>query len=90
MKAVNVTTTVAEIVSAGNRDFVHIQNVSDETIYFKYDGSATALTTSNGMPVPPAGFLILNNDGSRNLFNKSISAIHGGTGNKEVRVQGDE
>lgn len=90
MKAVNVTTTAAEIVPAGNRDFVHIQNVSTETIYFKYDGSATALTTANGMPVPPDGFLILNNDGSRNLFNKAIFAIHGGAGNQEIRVQGDE
>lgn len=90
MKAFNVTTAAQEAVAPGNRDFVHIYNNSDAVIYAKYDGSATALTTANGIPIPVAGFLILNNDGQRNLFNKPIELIHGGAGNKEVRIQGEE
>jgi hypothetical protein len=90
MRAFNVTTTAQEIVAVGNRDFVHVYNNSDEVIYVRYDGSASALTTANGMPIPVAGWLILNNDGQRNLFNKAVWGIHGGTGNKEIRIQGDE
>lgn len=90
MKAVNVTTTAAEIVAPGNRDFVHIYNNSDEVIYLGYDGSPNALTTSNGFPLAVGGILTLNNDGYRNVFHKGVSAIHGGTGNKEVRIQGED
>jgi len=88
MKALNVTTTAAEIVPAGNRDFVHIQNVSDTDIYVKYDGSETALTTANGIKIAVERSLILNNDSARNIFNKAVWAIHGGAGNKEVRISG--
>jgi len=88
MKAFNVTTTAQQVAAAGNRDFVHLQNVSDTDIYVKYDGSAAALTTTNGLKIIPGGYLILNNDGSRNVFTQAVWAIHGGTGNKEVRIQG--
>lgn len=88
MQAAQVTTTAAEIVPGGNRDFVHIYNLSDTTIYVKYDGDATALTTSNGMPILPNDVLILANDGNRTVYTRAIWAIHGGSGNKEVRIQG--
>ena len=90
MKAVNITTSPTLIANPGNRDFLHVYNNSDEVIYVVYDGDATTLTTSNGMPIAVGGVLTLNNDGQRNLFNKPVYGIHGGTGNKEVRVQGAE
>lgn len=89
MKAFNVTTTAQKIANAGNRDFLHVQNVSDTDIYLKYDGTETALTTANGMKLEAGAFLILNNDGMRNLFDKEVWAIHGSSGNKEVRIQGE-
>lgn len=90
MKATNVTTTAAQI-AAGNpsRKFLHIQNVSDTDIYVSYDGDATALTTSNGLKVAAGDTLMLNNDGTRCLFEHAVYAIHGGSGNKEVRIQGE-
>jgi hypothetical protein len=88
MQAIQVQTTVTTIAAAGNRDFLHIQNVSDTDIYLKYDGSSTTLTASNGVKLAAGEWLILNNDGYRNVFRNLVQAIHGGSGDKEVRVQG--
>ncbi len=87
MQAVNVTTSQTLIAPEGNRDFIHIQNWSDTILYLKYDGDSTTLTTSNGIPLLPQATLQLNNDG-KNIFRKAVYGIHGGSGNKEVRVQG--
>lgn len=88
MKATNVTTTAAEIVPAGNRDFVSIQNVSEEDIYLKFDGSAVALTTANGRLLSGGAEIFLENAGPRQIYRHSVWAIHGGVGDKEVRIQG--
>jgi hypothetical protein len=89
MKAQNIGNTSTLIAAAGNRDFLHIYNNSDEIIYVKYDGDSDTVTTSNGMPIAVAGVLTLNNDGQRNLFNKPVYGICA-SGGKEVRVAGDE
>lgn len=92
MKAVNIATgaTPTLISAAGNRDFLHIYNASDTTIYLGYDdNSAANLTTSNGMPIAAGEKAVLDNIGPRIIYNKAIYGIHGSAGNKEVRVQGD-
>ena len=88
MKVVTVDTTAGgvELAPAGNRDFLHILNNGAATIYLKYDGSATALTTANGWPVPAGNYFNLDNDGNRNVFNKQVLAISAGS--VEARVQG--
>jgi len=62
-----------------------IQNVSDTDLYLKLDSSATEVTTSNGLRLaagdPP--FVVTCNPGR---FTNAIRGIHGGTGNKEIRV----
>lgn len=88
MQAFNVTTTAQKVASAGNRDFIHVQNVSDSDVYVKYDGDSTALTTANGLKIAAGDILVLNNDGHRNVFTRELWAIHGAAGNKEVRIQG--
>lgn len=85
MNAVNVTTTAASIASAGNCNFIHIYNNSDTTIYVAYDGAVA--TVAAGFPLGVGAVLQLNNDGSKSLFTRGVSAIHNGSGNKEVRVQ---
>lgn len=89
MRALNITTSETTVAEAGNRDFIHIYNNSDTTIYVKYDGASTAVTTSNGLPIVAGATLMLDNDGGKNIFNKKVTAIHGGSGNKEIRIQGD-
>jgi len=87
MHAANVTDVPSVVVAAGNRDFCHIRNTDqDATIYVKYDGSATTLAPDNGMPIPPGGTLVLDND-SR-LFNKQVVAVADTGITVEVRIQG--
>ncbi len=86
LSAVNVATTVTTIAAANwNRRLLMIQNVSDTDIYLKMDSSATVLTTSNGIKLPAGGtpLVITCNPGE---FDNKIEGIHGGAGNKEVRV----
>jgi hypothetical protein len=90
MKEHNATTAVTTVIAAGNYDFIHIKNISDTTIYFSYDGSATTLTTSNGLPVAPDETLVLHNDGTRVIFRHPIKCIHTGVGSKALRVQGSD
>jgi hypothetical protein len=87
MKAVTVTNTASKIVSAGNRDFLHLYNNGSEPIYLCYDGDSTNLTTANGLPVPPGGILFLDNDNNRNLQTHDVFAICA-TGPVDVRCQG--
>lgn len=81
------------VAAAGNRDFLHVLNNSDTTLYFSYDSDvATALSTltvNNGFPIAPGGVLVLSNDGHRNIYNRPVYCVHGDAANdKEVRVQG--
>lgn len=85
MIAVNVTTVAATVVNPGFCDFIHIYNNSDVTIYISYDG--TAATTAAGMPILAGQTYQLNNDGSKQIFVKGVSAIHASSGSKEIRIQ---
>tara|TARA_R110000823_G_scaffold304626_2_gene426336 strand:+ start:2566 stop:2847 length:282 start_codon:yes stop_codon:yes gene_type:complete len=85
--AVNVTTSSSVIVAPlYQRKMLMIQNVSDTDIYLKLDDSATALTTGNGIKLASnsAPMVISSQPGE---FTHAISAIHAGTGDKEVRLQ---
>lgn len=89
MHAANVTDTAAQVVAAGNRDFVHIRNFDEsEYVYVKYDGSSTALTTTNGFPIPPMGMLVLENVGPKKIHDKAIYAIAATGKTVEIRIQG--
>jgi hypothetical protein len=88
MKTVNVAATATKIADAGNRRFCHIYNNSDTTIYVKYDGDETALTTANGVPIAPGEKFGLDNDGINPIFVNEIWGIHGSSGTKEVRCMG--
>lgn len=77
------TNTVVQ--GPGNRDFIHMYNVSDVVIYISYNGEPA--TVANSVPLFPGGVLHLNNDGSKQIFTKGVNAIHEGAGEKELRVQ---
>ena len=91
MKALQVTNVATRIV-VGNpcRNFIHLFNNSDATIYVSYDGDPL-VTPAIGMPILPGDHLSLNNDGHRVLYGLDVYAIHNsGVGvNKEIRIQGD-
>lgn len=86
MLAVQVTTSSAVVLPPGCYDFISVTNVSDTTVYLAYDGDPAALTTTNGEPLEPGAKLLLA-DGRSGMFNNGLRAIHGGSGNKEIRVQ---
>lgn len=89
MRVVAINDTATLVASAGNRDFLHIYNASDTTIYVAYDGE-TAPTVAGGIPIEPTQTLQLNNDGSKPIFTKAVYAIHASSGQqKNVRLQGD-
>ncbi len=89
MKAHAVTSSITLLAAAGNRDFLHIYNISDTVVYVSYDGDPTPLTTANGFPIPPNGSLFLNADGHKQMFHHAVYVIHGTTGSKELRIQGE-
>lgn len=77
------------IAAAGPRDFLHVYNNSDTTIYIGFDGiSSAALTTANGMPIVPGEKAVFDNVGPRNIYNKAVYGVHGAGVAKEVRVAG--
>lgn len=89
MHALTVTDVAATIVEAGHRDFVHIRNMDDEdTVYVGYDGSATALTPSNGFPILPGGTLLLDNIDPKRIYVHAIKAVCDTGKTAEVRIQG--
>ena len=91
MQAIDIAAgaTPTEIAPAGNRDFLIIANNSDEVIYLKFDGDTdNVLTTALGMPLDIGDRIELNNVSHKNVFNKKVEGIHGGAGNKEVRIAG--
>lgn len=87
--AVQVTTSVTTVLAASfGRTFIIIQNVSDEDIYLGITSDGTTLTTANGLLLEPGDWLIVD-DIRGGAFTNAIQAIHGGTGNKELRVQSE-
>lgn len=89
MKAQTLTTTAAQIAPAGDRDFLHIQNNSAGDIFVKYDGDSDEVTAANGVKIAAGEWLCLNNDGTRNIFNKEVRGITA-AGTADIRVQGVE
>lgn len=92
IKAINVTSTLAEIVvpSDYGTDFkngprnVTLSNTSDTTIYVAFGAdNGPLLTTANGIPLVAGQTM----GGDNTVPGLSIWAIHGGTGNKVLRVQ---
>lgn len=86
ISAVNCTTAATELIAAKwNRRMLIIQNVSDTDLYLKFDSSATEVTVANGMKLAAGSspFIITCNPGE---FANAVRGIHGGSGNKEIRV----
>lgn len=88
MTTVDVATTATTVIAPGNYPFIHIFNNSGDgtVIYVSYDGDDP--TVAAGMPILDGTYLQLNNDGVKPLFTRGLKAIHGGSGTKELRVQG--
>ncbi len=87
ISSVNVTTAATELVAAShNRTLLILQNVSDTDMYLKLDSSATEVTVANGLKLaagdPP--LIITCKPGQ---FTNAVRGIHGGAGNKDLRVQ---
>jgi len=85
--AVNCTATASELVAANaRRILLIIQNVSDTNVYLKIDSSSDEVTTSNGLLLaagdPPLVITCLPGQ-----FVNAIRGIHGGSGNKSIRIQ---
>lgn len=88
ISAVSVTTSAAQVVaSKGSRKWLIIQNVSDVDIFFKFDSSATALTSANGYKLAPGADVKW--AGNTGDYINAIIAVHDGSGSKEIRVQED-
>lgn len=84
--AINVTTASTEVLAANvKRVGVLLQNTSDTTIYIKMDGSDTDVTTANGFALLPNESLSFSTQ-VHQVFGP-ITAIHGSSGNKVLRVQ---
>lgn len=84
---------VTLIVPAGNYPFVHIRNVSPNTVWLSYDGMAATLTTVNGWMLfgdaaAKGEILMLNNDGVKPIFTKNIYALAIAAGTSELRIAG--
>lgn len=89
LASASVTTTAAQVVAPRyDRRFLFLQNVSDTDMFLKLDSSGTALTTGNGLRLVAGGapFVITCMPGE---FIHGVSAIHGGTGSKDLRIQED-
>lgn len=87
LSAVNCTTSASQLVAANSlRQLLVIQNVSDTDVFLKFDESATEVTTANGILLSSAGGKFTLSSG-RNEHVYAVRGIHGGSGNKELRIQ---
>lgn len=81
-RAVNVTTSAAQITSTPTDSVsgqsLLVYNNSDTTVYI----GGSNVTTANGAPVPVATW----SPAFGISPGEAVYAIHGGSGNKEVRV----
>ena len=87
LAAVNCTTSASQLVAANSlRKLLIIQNLSDTDVYLKMDDSATEVTVANGLRLaagdPP---LVITCRKSEHTF--PVRGIHGGSGNKDLRIQ---
>lgn len=78
------TTAVTTVIPAGTGwTIAHFANVSDTTIYIQWSEESTALTTANGMPIAAGAMRSI--IASDVPVRAAVQAIHGGSGNKELR-----
>jgi len=84
---ISVTTSETEVLPARRtRKFIILQNVSDTDIYLDFTSDTDALTTANGIKIEAGDTMIL--DGLEGgAFTNAVTAIHGGSGAKSLRVQ---
>jgi len=91
MKSATVGTSPTLLLPAGTRQFAHIFNNSNATIFLCYDaGDASQLTINNGFPILPNQSLILDNvllpNATGATYIYAIYAISAAGGN-DVRIQ---
>lgn len=55
--------------------FVAIGNVGASTAYLKLTSDSTAVSASNGIPLPAGGALLCDQDAQKELFDGGVSAI---------------
>ena len=84
-----VATTVTEVLEPGDYKLILLENKdSSETIYLDFTNKQSDLTTSNGLAVKPGErFTLLNSSNPEIFFKGGVSAIHGGSGTKNLLVQ---
>lgn len=86
-KAFNVAegTTPTYILAEGGYppSSITIRNLSDTTIYIQWTEEDDELTPANGLPIEQ-GETFVKDEFSNNYG--GVKAIHGSTGNKEIRV----
>lgn len=87
LEAFNVTNAAQTAVQPARWSFIAITNVSDTTVYAKFNGSATALTAANGTPIYVGQTMLLEDPSGTGFYDNGVELIHGGAGNKEVRFQ---
>ncbi|MBI5770846.1 MAG: hypothetical protein HZA93_23920 [Verrucomicrobia bacterium] len=84
--AAQVTNAATKVSEGKRRRWAHLHNRSNVTIYVKYDGSDTALTVANGLPIPPNGERQLGNAAGDQDFWHDIWAIHDDGANEHALV----
>lgn len=88
-----VSTSVTDIVAPpadGDTKkirYMHVCNNSTSvTVYLKYDGSSTTLTSGNGFPLYPQQKMTFDNDGKVHAFLYGLQGITA-SGTADVRYQ---
>jgi hypothetical protein len=82
---VDVLSTPTVVTTAGPRSWLVIENASDTTIYLDLVASGSSpVSTSNGISLVAGEKLTL----TGGVANNQITAIHGGSGAKVLRIQG--
>lgn len=81
-----VTDTATKVSLGRTRRWCHLANRSAVTIYVKYDGSETALTVANGIPIAAGAIVMLGNSGRDQDFFHDIWAIHASAGENKSLV----
>lgn len=88
--SVSVGTTSTQVLAppTGNSyKFVAVGNVGGNIAYLKFTGDSDAVTTSNGIPLPPGGSFVCDQDRERELFDSGLTAIAASGATTTLSVQ---
>lgn len=55
--------------------FIAIGNVGDKTAYLKFTSDSTALSTSNGIPLPAGASILCDQDVEKDIFRTAVTAL---------------